>query len=346
VNTAPTPAASRPKALIVISSARTLPLSQPAGHPGISIGFFLVELAEVLARFGDDYDLVLATPDGKAPQLDVNGLALSFHAAAGLGLATAQTTLQRGLGPAAMRARLPALAARRDRELALARRHLGRIPVSEVLPRTDKEAASVRDEVARSFEALAPRQYLSIQELITKDRDPGDDFSLGDLAFAHMPGGHAPMVDFNDNPWMGELLGTLRERGVPISLICHAPVALTSARYRVSRDGQVTTHPVHPFTGARVTTVPWYGERLVLGTQYPRVPGHRTRLAYYVDVALRQAGYDVSLTLNPSAARVIWRPDLKLLTGNGPQAIDEQATQLQRVVNPAPAPDKPARAAL
>jgi hypothetical protein len=96
---------------------------------------------------------VLATPDGKAPQLDVNGLALSFQAAAGLGLATAQEG--------------------------------GRL-------RPRRGGPQLR--------GTRPRQYLSIQELITKDRDPGDDFSLGDLAFAHMPGGHAPMVDFNDNP--------------------------------------------------------------------------------------------------------------------------------------------------
>jgi hypothetical protein len=34
----------------------------PAGHPGVSIGFFFIELAEVLARFEDDYDFVLARP--------------------------------------------------------------------------------------------------------------------------------------------------------------------------------------------------------------------------------------------------------------------------------------------
>ena len=56
---------AKPKALIVISSARTLPLAQPSGHSGISTGFFLVEMAKVLQAFGDDYDLVFATPDGR-----------------------------------------------------------------------------------------------------------------------------------------------------------------------------------------------------------------------------------------------------------------------------------------
>jgi hypothetical protein len=66
---------ARPQALFVLSSARTLSLSKPAGHPGIPTGFFLVELAAVMAAFENDYDFILATPDGNPPQLDINGYA-------------------------------------------------------------------------------------------------------------------------------------------------------------------------------------------------------------------------------------------------------------------------------
>ncbi|MFI6547512.1 hypothetical protein ACIBO9_30155 [Streptomyces prunicolor] len=327
--------APRPKALIVLSSARVLPLSEPADHPGIPTGFFLVELAAVMAEFEKDYDFVLATPDGRPPQLDVNGLALNFHGGGNIGLATARTTMQTGVerfGPEKLREKNPDLLKRRESELALAYRLLGRIPVSEPLPKTDAEAISVRGDVVAGFEASPRREYLSIQQLIERHRDPASDFSLADLAFVHMPGGHAPMVDFNDSPWMGELLHTLREVDVPISLICHAPIALTSACYRVDGDGKVTTDPDHAFKGARITTVPKYGERAMLGFQYPKVPGERTRLTYYVDVALKQAGYDVHLTLNPSAPKVIWDADHSLLTGNGPQAADEQAARLAEIV--------------
>ncbi|MGX9882736.1 hypothetical protein [Streptomyces sp. NPDC002276] len=325
----------RPKALIVLSSARRLPLREPAGHPGIPTGFFLVELAAVMAEFEKDYDFVLATPDGEPPQLDANGLALNFHAAAGLGPATARTAIQTGVerfGPEKLREKNPDLLKRRESELALAHRLLGRIPVSEPLPRTDVEAVSVRSDVVAGFEASPRREYLSVQQLVERHRDPASGFSLADLGFVHMPGGHAPMVDFNDNPWMGELLNTLREVDVPISLICHAPVALTSARYRVDADGKVTTDPEHAFKGARITTVPKYGEKVMLASGYPKVPGERTRLTYYVDVALKEAGYDVSLTLNPSAAKVMWDAEHSLLTGNGPQAVDEQAARLAEIV--------------
>ncbi|MFE2067241.1 hypothetical protein ACFXDH_33510 [Streptomyces sp. NPDC059467] len=60
---------------------------------------------------------------------------------------------------------------------------------------------SVRDEIVAGFEALPQRAYLSVPQLIERHRDPASDFTPADLAFVHMPGGHAPMVDFHGNPW-------------------------------------------------------------------------------------------------------------------------------------------------
>lgn len=324
----------RPKALIVLSSARLLPLSQPA-NTEIPTGFFLVELAAVMAKFEKTHDFILATPDGRAPQLDINGMALNFQAAGGLGLATARITLQsevKRLSPQRLREKNPGLLERRNDELALAHRLLGRLPVSQSLPKTDEEAVAIRDDVVAGFDALPQHEYLSIPQLIERHRDPADAFTLADVDFVHMPGGHAPMVDFHDNPWMGELLNTLREANVPISLICHAPIALTSAQYRIEANGQTTNNPDHAFKGAHITTVPKYGEKMMLATQYPKVPGERTRLTYYIDVALKDAGYDVSLTLNPSAPKTVWDEDHNLLTGNGPQAVDEQADRLAEIL--------------
>ncbi|MGW2016721.1 hypothetical protein [Streptomyces sp. NPDC001927] len=328
-------ATSRPQALIVLSSARTLHLSEPVDHPGLPTGFFLVEVAAVLAQFEKDYDFILVTPDGKPPQIDVNGLGLNFMGGKNTGSVAARTTIQssrKNFTPEGMRKKNPKLVKRRNDELALGRRHLGRIPVSEPLPKTDKEAISIRDEVVAGFEALPEKKYFSIQELVEKDRDPNEPFSFRDVAFMHAPGGHGPMVDFHANPWMGELLNSLRENRVPISLICHGPVALTSARYRVRRDGEVITNNRHGFKGAKITTFAQVAERIVLASQYPKVPGQRTRLPYFVDVALKDAGYDVSLALNPSGVKVVWDEKHALLTGNGPQAIDEQAARLAKIV--------------
>ena len=324
----------RPKALIVISSGTVLPLSEPKDHPGISTGFFLIELAQVLKEFGDEYDFTFATPDGAVPQLDINGMALAWHAVPKCGVATAKAGIEQAMwfDVERYRARRPELIARRDAELALAYRYLGKVPVSEVLPNTDKEVALLRDDLVKAFAALPERTYLSLKQIVEKHRDPTDPFDLGDFDFVHMPGGHAPMIDFVANPWLGELLNTLREEGVLISLICHAPLAMVSAKYRVRADGEVITSSNHAFSGVRLTTVPKHGELLALTVAYPRIPGERTRLTYFVDEALEAAGYQVETTINPAAVKVIWEEKVKLLTGNGPQAVDEQVAQLRTLV--------------
>lgn len=55
--------------------------------------------------------------------------------------------------------------------------------------------------------------------------------------------------------------------------------------------------------------MPKWGKDAILTFGYPKVPGERTRLLYYVDVALKDSGYDVGLTLNPAAVKVVWDDD-------------------------------------
>lgn len=324
----------RPKALIVISSTTQLPLAEPVGG-SLNIGWFLVELAAVMERFEDTHEFVLATPDGHVPTLDINGLALAMQGGKDLGPDTARITMQQDAkkyAPEQVREKNPALVARRESELALLRRQLGRMPVTQNLPKTDAEAASIRDEIAASLADLPEKRWHSIEELISRHRNESDDFSLADFDFMYAPGGHAPMVDFHDNPVVGELLNTLRANDVLIGLICHAPVAMTSAKYRLGDDGSTLVDENHAFKGAKITTVPKYGEIGMLKVGYPKIPGEKTRPEYFVDVALKDAGYDVSLTLNPSAVKVVWDEEHGLLTGNGPQAVDAQAERLAEIV--------------
>lgn len=316
------------KALIVISSAKALPLHKPAGHAPISTGFFLVELAQVLKDFESDYEFTLCTPDGAVPQLDINGLSLPFMAGADLTRAVISHTL----APKGFARRWSHLAARRTAELELAHRHLGTLPVSEVLPNTDPEAAALRNEVVEAFSKAPRKEYLSAHDIVVRHRNPDDAFSLWDFDFIHFPGGHAPMVDFRDSPWLGELINLAYEGNVTLSMICHAPVAMTSARFRISADGKVDSFVNHPFAGASLTTVPKHGELLALASNYPKIPGRRTRLTYYVDDALKAAGYRVLPTLDPGAVRVVWEPHIRLLTSNGPQSIDAQAKQLRSIL--------------
>jgi putative intracellular protease/amidase len=301
-------------------------------------------MAKVLQAFGHDYDLVFATPDGQPPQLDINGMALNFHAVPGLGLATARAAVAQAtrFDAATFRQRRPRPLARRDAELATAYQLLGRLPVSQPLPNTDKEAKLLRDDIVTAFAALPEYPYHSARELVERNRDPQDPLKLRDFAFVHMPGGHAPMIDFVDNPYLGELLNTLHEDGVLISLICHAPVAMVSAKHRVAADDEISTTSDHHFKGARLTTVPKHAELLALTTAYPKVPGHKTRLTYYVDEALKEVGYQVETATNPAAVRVVYDENAHLLTGNGPQAIDDQAAKLRQLLDAAARRGRPA----
>lgn len=320
------------KALIILSSARELPLSSPASVPSIPIGFFHVELGQILAEFEDDFEFTLATPDGEKPQIDTNGWSLPWHA-------TSQMTWVYGNAVAdfadpeftveGYRAKHPDLVARRERELELMERHLGRLPVTAPLPNTDAENLAYREEVLPKIAEWEDKKYFSLAELIAKHRAADDEFSFADFDFIHAPGGHAPMVDFHNNPQLGEVLHLARENDVYISLICHAPIGLTSTNYRVDEKGESYEVEDNPFLAAEATTVGRTGETGMLDYGYVNIPGEVTRLEYFVDEGLREAGFTVPTASVPTSLMLLPNPELGLVTGNGPQTVDIQAEDIR-----------------
>ena len=177
---------------------------------------------------------------------------------------------------------------------------------TELLPphgERDRLQTLLRDDLIKAAQDLPEHTFPSVEQLVRRHRDPEDSFDLGAFDFVHMPGGHAPMVDFVDNPWIGEILHTLRENGTLISLICHGPVAMISAKYRVSPDGTVVTNTEHAFKGASLTTVAKSAEQYVLSDGYLKIPGETVSLGYFIDDALTDTGYDVQTAANPSPSR-------------------------------------------
>jgi hypothetical protein len=167
----------------------------------------------------------------RPPQLDINGMALSVHSIEKTGAKSIPMRLEqrrRSFEVGSFRARHPELVARREQEVRLLERHLGRIPVSELLPNSEPELADYRPELIRRIDKLPEVTFHALSELVGRHRDPADSFTFADFDFIHAPGGHAPMVDFRDNPWLGETLHLARENDVTISLICHAPIGVTS----------------------------------------------------------------------------------------------------------------------
>ncbi|TAL26892.1 MAG: hypothetical protein EPN94_02345 [Nitrospirae bacterium] len=327
--------ATKRRALIIISSGRQLPLSEPAEVKSISTGFFLIELAQVLKEFENEYEFTFATPDGNSPQLDINGLALVMHSVANIGYKTIPMRAEQfrsSYTVDAFRKRHSKLVARREQEVQLLERHLGRIPVSELLPNGEPELIAYRAELVSRLEKLPQTTFHSLPELVQRHRDPADPFKLTDFDFIHNPGGNAPMIDFRDNPWLGEILHVARENGVIISLICHAPVAVTSTRQRVDEQGRPYFVKSNPFLAATITTVPTIGELFALRYLYLRVPGKKTRLTYFVDKAIKEAGFKLAKALNIAAPQVVYEPSVQLLTGNGPQAVDMQSAKLRSIL--------------
>src|SRR6266508_525435 len=158
------------RALILISSARRLPLVEPADVGSISTGFFLVEMAQVLKEFENDYEFTFATPDGNVPQLDINGMGLAMHAIEKIATKTGPRSRQqrrRSFDVGSFRRRHPDLVARREQEVQLL-------------------------------------------ELVQRHRDRADAFTFADFDFIHAPGGHAQMAAFRDAPWLGETLHLAR----------------------------------------------------------------------------------------------------------------------------------------
>lgn len=332
------PTTHRRRALILIPSGGDLPLAEPADVPSVSIGFFLVELAQVLSRFQDSHEFVLATPDGSVPQLDINGLALPYHALDEL-VATMRRAAQLQAAPefdlTRYRAEFQSLVDRRESEIKLLEGHLGRVRLSDVLPGTDRDGAALHPELTTRLSRLPAKEYRSAADLVHRHRDPDDDFDLGAFDFIHAPGGHAPMISFRDDPWLGEILHVARERGVLLSLICHAPVILTSTRFRVDDAGQPYPVTDNPFAGSTVSTVPQAAERASEDHGYLHVPGRQTRLTYYIDQALEQAGIHNLHKPNPATVLVHEEPGLRVLSTNGPHGVDALAERIAQALVPA-----------
>src|SRR6266496_1373534 len=140
------------------------------------------------------------------------------------------------------------------------------------------------------------------------------------------------MVHFRDDPWLGESLHMARENGVTISLIFQAPIAVTSTRQRVDAQGRPCRVSDNPFLAATISTVPKIGELFALRFLYPHVPGKKTRLSYFVDKAIKEAGFTLATSFNIAAPKLAYEPSVRLLTGNGPQAIDQQAAKLRTIL--------------
>jgi hypothetical protein len=146
------------------------------------------------------------------------------------------------------------------------------------------------------------------------------------------------MISFRDDPWLGEILHLARENNVLISLICHAPVILTSTQFRIDQDGNPYTPQSNPFAGTTVSTVLKAAERASEDHGYLHVPGTRTRVTYYIDEALEAVGIRNLPKENPAAVEVHHEPATNVVSTNGPHGVDALARQIEVILAAAGVP--------
>lgn len=321
------------KALIVISSADKLELKEPP-NTSVSVGFFIVEMGKILDQFKDDYEFIFVTPDGNIPTIDINGEALVMYTGDKFLMESVKLTTELNINfdLETYLEKNKQYVDRRDRELHLVGNLLGKLKVSDPLPKSNKEAVIYRKKIVNYMKNLEEKKFMSLKEVIERDSDDEDSFKISEFDFVHMPGGHAPIVDFVDNPYMGELLNRIYRNKIILSLICHGPIALSSAKYRVDKDERVKTIDTYGYKGAKICVFGKYEELEVSMGGFYHVPGRKTRLEYYVSDKLKEDGYKVSTT-KEFLPKVIWDEEYLLLTGNGPQAIDKQAKKLKELLS-------------
>jgi putative intracellular protease/amidase len=183
---------------------------------------------------------------------------------------------------------------------------------SGISPTMDKQSDSVR-----WFKDA--QEYLAIKKLLGSLKQLKTPLALASLnktqlakySAIFLPGGHAPMSDLYKDQELGRILRYFHTQQKPTALICHAPVALLSAK---AEDGS------WPYQGYNLTVFSTEEEQVAENNG--TLNGH---LTYYAAEALSSAGANVQVA-KPWTGRIVL--DRELITGQNPMSVNEFADAL------------------
>ncbi|HEY0449989.1 DJ-1/PfpI family protein [Actinophytocola sp.] len=328
-----------PRIAYLVSSAQEIRLADGSAHP---TGYFAEEALKPYERFtAAGADVVVLTPDGRAPFADPYGLEgffhypdedmdffgsvtrtfhhdpddirITLHQTTELGLVAARRIAERLKARGMSAADAHALVSRAAKIAWRADRPLVDVLVDEDLTGglSRDELRSAVDELEEAGRALAAERKQRL-DAIPGFREPVALSALSDEQLAGFdavfaPGGHGPMVDLADNPDVTRLLASLHAKGAPVAALCHGPALLLSAPER--DDGQWL------FDGYRMTCFTDEEEDQT-------VPG-RLGLPWYVDTALKNAG--AVFDDGPAAWVSHVVVDRNLITGQNPGSTEATA---------------------
>lgn len=248
--------------LMIVSSARTMTLADGRDHP---TGYWAEEVLEPYERFAAaGVDLLIATPDGKAPQPDPWGLEPFFHYPQAdedfmfsvfrsfapdaedirvtfTHFSELNLVLLRRVYLALVDTGMERLAARELVESAARTAWRGGRDLVEVLGGTGEVTGrlprerieEIREEVWQASRSNA-RQVAETLAAAPSLQHPRGLAGLTDAEIlscdgVFIPGGHGPMVDLADNADMSRALRLAHSGGKTIAALCHGPAALLSA---------------------------------------------------------------------------------------------------------------------
>lgn len=336
-----------PRIAYLVSSAREIDLRDSSNHP---TGFWAEEALKAYERFtAAGVDVVVLTPDGRAPVIDPYSLESifhypdedrdffasvyrTFHQDPDDIRITLQHTTELEL-VAARRIALRMVAAGRSPEEAhgilsraakLAWRRnekLVDVMLAEGLDGGLPEAAlrGAVDELEAAAQAKSDERKAKLAE-IPGFQNPVDLSSLSDEQLAEFdaffaPGGHGPMVDLADNAAAGRLIAALHAQRKPVASLCHGPAVLLSAPER--HDGQWL------FEGFRVTSYTDEEEdQNAIGM---------LGMPWYLDAALKNAGAVFDDAPFAWASHVV--VDRNLITGQNPNSTEATADAVLKALH-------------
>jgi putative intracellular protease/amidase len=175
-----------------------------------------------------------------------------------------------------------------------------------VVPHVD--VMSLRPSMAGSVEIAGElEELLRLAEELRRPIELADA-RLEDYDAVYYPGGHGPMEDLWQDADSGRLLSAALASGMPLAIVCHAPVAMMATR----RNG------MSPFAGFRVTAYTNDEEDAV---------GLRAKARWTAEDELVKLGVDFS-------RGEIWKPytvvDRNLFTGQNPASAGPLARELMK----------------
>lgn len=325
--------------LMIVSSAREMDV-EDGTHP---TGYWPEEVLKPFDRFEEaGLDIVVATPDGKAPQPDPWGLEPYFHHpdADEDFMLSVFRSFARDIEDIRVTlhhlTKLDLIAARRVHQALVDGNvdpHEGRTIVernARVAWQDSRPFADVLADDPAVTTHLDPAQLQAIVDEIRADsraesnhvaerlasipqlQQPRDlreltDEEITEFDAVFIPGGHGPMVDLADNPDVGRVLHLLHERQRTVAALCHGPAAFLSAGKDV--DGQWL------FDGYKMTAFTDEEEDQTRAAQHG--------MLWYLEGALKNAGGVIDDADAPWTSHVI--VDRNLITAQNPASSEAAA---------------------